>query len=355
MKWYDKTRLLSFRSFLNLTIGNRGSGKTYGFKKWCIDDFLKTGHQFAWVRRYCTEIEVLKGDRKSKENEDESFFADIESAYPEHKFEIKGTKKKGKFLCDGKVMGHYFALSTSNVAKSSSFPLIDKIIFDEFLIMGKTYKYLSEEVVILLELIETIFRNREEQAKTDPTIVKPKGVYLIGNNITLANPYFLFWNIPNFSERFWRDRARGIAVEKYCDKEFVQMKKASSLGKLTTGTAYADYAIENQSFLDNERFIAKRPTKNCEFQCAIDYKGKTLGFWLDFKNGNMYVNRQFDPYSYNHYSLTKDDHTLNTFLVKNLNNTYIKNIVWLFRAGSMYFEDIQVKALCFEMLSYFVR
>ena len=340
MVYHDKGPLLSYRAFFNLLVGNRGSGKTWGFKTWGVDDFEKHGRQFIWLRRYGTEIELMK----------KSFFDDIASKYPTHSFSVKGSKKSGTFYMDGKAIGYYFALSTSSIAKSSSFPLVDKIIFDEFLIMGNTYKYLADEVVLLLEFVETIFRNREN----DPTAVKPRGVYLLGNNITIANPYFLYFNIPNFKGRFWQDRARGIAVEKYSDPDFVEAKKASKIGLLTANTQYAEYAIENQSYLDNDKFIRKRP-KNTDFMCCIDYKGRTYGFWLDARNGDVYVDMKFDPSSYSHYSLTKDDHNLNTYLIKNSSNTQIKTLVWLFRAGCMYFDDVQIKAQCYEMLSFFVR
>ena len=338
--WYDKGQLLSYKMFFNMVIGNRGGGKTYGFKTWAIDDFLKTGRQFVWLRRYGTEIELMR----------KSFFEDIAKKYPAHKFEIKGNKKAGKFYVDNKLMGFYFALSTSAIAKSSSYPLVDKIIFDEFLIMGNTYKYLSEEVVLLLEFIETIFRNREN----DPKAIQPRGVYLAGNNITIANPYFLYFNIKPFKQRFYIDKVKGLLVEQYSNKSFIETKKQSHIGKLTAGTTYAEYAIENKSYLDNDKFIAKKPS-NASFNCAIDYKGKTYGFWLDYKNGNMYVNMQYDPDSYNHFSLTKEDHSINTFLIKNINNTYLRNVVWLFRAGCMYFENQQIKSQVYEILSYFVR
>ena len=339
-KWYDKGQLLSYKAFFNMLIGNRGGGKTYGFKTWAIDDYLKTGKQFVWLRRYGTEVDEMR----------KTYFDDIAEKYPAYKFEIKGSRKSGKIFIDGKVAGYYFALTTSSIAKSSSYPKVDKIIFDEFLIIGNTYKYLNDEVVLLLELVETIFRDREH----DPTAIKPRGVYLLGNNVTIANPYFLYFNVKPFKQRFYVDKERGIVVEQYTNKAFIEAKKQSAIGKLTAGTTYAEYSIENKSYLDNDRFIAHKPSK-CTFNCAIDYKGKTYGFWLDYKNGNMYVNYQYDPDSPNRYSLTKDDHTLNTFLVKNLNNTYIKNIVWLFRAGCMYFENQQLKAQVYELLSYFVR
>ncbi len=323
-----------------MLVGNRGGGKTYGFKCWCIDDYIRNKKQFVWLRRYGTEIELMR----------RTFFDDIASRYPKHKFEIKGSKKYGTLYIDGEVMGYYFALSTSAIAKSSAYPNVDKIVFDEFLIMGKTYHYLADEVVMLLEFTETIFRDREN----DKTAVQPRGVYLLGNNITIANPYYLYFNIKPFSSRFYVDKTKGILCEQYTNKTFIEQKKTSRIGKLTEGTTYAEYSIENKSYLDNDRFIASKPT-TCNFNCAIDYNGRTYGFWLDYKNGNMYVNYQFDPYSHNHYSLTKDDHTINTFLIKNSNSTDIKNIVWLFRAGCMYFENQQIKSQCYELLSYFVR
>lgn len=339
-KWYDKGQLLSYKAFFNMVVGNRGGGKTYGFKTWAIDDFLKTGKQFVWLRRFGTEIDLMR----------KSFFDDIQARYPAHKFELKGSKKAGKLYVDGKLMGFYFALSTASIAKSSSYPLVDKIIFDEFLIMGNTYKYLTDEVVLLLEMIETIFRDREH----DPKAIQPRGIYLLGNNVTIANPYFLYFNIKPFKQRFYVDKTRGIVAEQYSNLAFIELKKASKIGQLTANTTYAEYSIENKSYLDNDRFIAQKPS-NCNFNCAIDYKGKTYGFWLDYKNGNMYVNTQYDPNTYNRYSLTKDDHSINTFLIKNLNNTYIKNIVWLFRAGCMYFDNQQTKSQVYELLSYFVR
>lgn len=339
-KWYDKGQLLSYKAYFNMLIGNRGGGKTYGFKTWCIDDFIKNNKQFVWIRRYGTEIDEMK----------KTFFDDIASKYPGYKFAIKGNKKSGKIYVDKKVAGYYFALTTSSIAKSSSYPGVDKIVFDEFLIIGNTYRYLNDEVVLLLEFMETIFRDREH----DPKAVKPRGIYLLGNNVTIANPYFLYFNVRPFKQRFYHDKNRGILVEQFTNKEFVEAKKQSMIGKLTANTTYAEYSIENKSYLDNDRFIAKKPN-TATFYLCIDYKDKTYGFWLDFKNGNIFVNYQFDPDSYNHYSLTKDDHSINTFLIKNLSNTYIKNIVWLFRNGCMYFENEQIKSQVYEILSYFVR
>ena len=81
-KYYDISTLLSYNKILNFVIGQRGGGKTFNAKKWCINDFLKRGNEFVWVRRYKTEIKGLK----------QNFFNDIISTgiFPNVEFSIKG-------------------------------------------------------------------------------------------------------------------------------------------------------------------------------------------------------------------------------------------------------------------------
>lgn len=331
--WYDKGRLLSHRKLLNFIVGHRGVGKSYGFKKWCIDDFIKNGSQFIWVRRYKTELKKLK-----------NFFDDINHLYPTHKLEVKGNDNGGTFLLDGKVMGYYIALSVSTSFKSVPYPHVDKIIYDEFLIDKTTYRYLSSEVIILLDLIETVFRSRDNV----------RGVYLIGNNISFANPYFLHFKIPKFKGRFYKSGE--LCVEMFKDQEFIDKKLNTRFGKLISEHApdYKEYAIENEALLDNDRFIKKK-SERARFRCALKYEGKTYGFWLDHREGVYYANEQYDPDNYNIYSLTRDDHDINTFLVKHLNNTYIKEVVWCFRTGNLYFDNISIKSQVYEALSHFIR
>ena len=52
--WYDLSQLLSYNKILNFVIGQRGGGKSFNAKKWCVNDFIKNGKQFIWVRRYKT-------------------------------------------------------------------------------------------------------------------------------------------------------------------------------------------------------------------------------------------------------------------------------------------------------------
>ena len=56
--YYNPQKLLSYNCLFNFIEGERGNGKTYAFKKFCIDNFIKKGLQFIWVRRYESELEI---------------------------------------------------------------------------------------------------------------------------------------------------------------------------------------------------------------------------------------------------------------------------------------------------------
>lgn len=338
MAWYDKGQLLSYRKLFNVVIGPRGLGKSYGFKKWALDDFINNGNQFVWVRRYSTELEKIKKEKNP------IFFDDIIDQYPKHKLEIKGNKNGGQFYVDGNIAGYYLALSVSTSFKSMPFPKVNKIIFDEFLIDKTTYHYLPNEIIILLDLMETVFRKRDNI----------RGMFLIGNNISFANPYFLFFKVKPFKSRFYVNG--DLCIEMYKDEEFAQEKLNTRFGQFVSQFAeeYKEYSIDNKPLLDNDSFIAVKP-EYAVFRCAIRYKGKIYGFWLDWNQGTFYANDKYDPYSPETYSLTRDDHEINTFLIKKQKNTYLDQVIWAFRNGSLFFDNVMTKNQVYEVLSFFIR
>ena len=100
MMWYDLSQLLSYNKILNFVIGQRGGGKSFNAKKWCVNDFIKNGKQFIWVRRYKTELKTIN-----------TWFDDLkgEGMFEGHKMEVKGRTA----YINGEVAGYFIALSTS--------------------------------------------------------------------------------------------------------------------------------------------------------------------------------------------------------------------------------------------------
>lgn len=54
--YYDYQKILSYNAFINILIGERGVGKTYGITKFVVNRFIKTGERFVYVRRYKPEM-----------------------------------------------------------------------------------------------------------------------------------------------------------------------------------------------------------------------------------------------------------------------------------------------------------
>ena len=59
--YWDLKRTLTHNTLINIIVGNRGGGKTFGFKEYAIDNFIKKGEQFGYIRRYKDDlIEPMK-------------------------------------------------------------------------------------------------------------------------------------------------------------------------------------------------------------------------------------------------------------------------------------------------------
>lgn len=329
--WYDKQQLLSHNKIMNMVLSNRGGGKTFNMTRWAIDGYKKNGSQCVWVRRYQTEIDEMLTNGK--------FFDAVREYYPNDELTIDGNFG----YVNGDLAIYFIALSTSRQLKSNNYPFVNKIIFDEFIIDKGRVTYLKNEVEVFLDLYETIARMRDNVRAV-----------LLANSITIVNPYFLFWNIkPNPNKRF---TVKGqVCVELFTDSDFIEKKKKTRFGQLVDGTRYGNYAIENKWLLDNETFIEQK-TPDAEFMLGIKYMGIVYGFWVDYKVGLIFVNRQYDPSSYSLYCLTKDDHEANLLLIKSLSdNKRIQRVVYAFQNGLLRFSDMQVKNQFYEFIGFFVR
>lgn len=340
--WYDRAPLLSHNKILNMVLSNRGGGKTFDFTRFAIDKFKKKKKQTMWVRRYTNE---LKGtDGKPGILDDDAFFKAVikEGLYPDDKFEIKGNMG---YINDEPAIW-FVALSTSRGLKSMNFPDVDLIVFDEFLVTKGKSSYLPNEVEIFLDLYETVNRMRDDRYAVRSV--------LLANNVTVVNPYFLYFKIkPKLDQRF---TVKGeICVEFFLDAEYTEKKRNTAFGRLTAGTRYGQYAIENKALLDSDTFIQEKSAK-AEFMLGMKYDGVMYGFWADYSAGLIFVNRQYDPSSYALYCLTKEDHDANLLLIKSLSdNKRVQRIVFAFRNGLLRFSDMQVKNQFYEYIGFFVR
>ena len=80
-KYWNIDRTLTHNVLFYVIVGNRTAGKTYGCKKKGINNFIKKGEQFAYVRRY----------EKDLKESLPTFFDDIikNNEYPEYEFKVE--------------------------------------------------------------------------------------------------------------------------------------------------------------------------------------------------------------------------------------------------------------------------
>ena len=185
-----------------------GVVKLIGVTKFVVNQFLKKNEEFAYIRRY-------KSDLKESTS---TFFQAINS---NAEFKNDLNSKGNKFFCDDHICGHAMTLSTSQDLKSSNFSNVKTIIFDEFIIdKGQKKYYLKNEVFIFLNLIETIARMRDVR------------VFLIGNAGSITNPYFLYLdiNMPREGKiKLFKDNL--ILVQHMCNLEYREAKKLTKFRK----------------------------------------------------------------------------------------------------------------------------
>lgn len=325
--YYNYDRINSYNATWNFILTNRGYGKTYGMKKYCIKRFIKTGKQFMYVRRYKTE---LKKDELLK------FFDAIKKEFPNNEFKVVGKT----FYIDDRVAGFAVPLSVSQNFKSVEYPNVETIFYDEFIIdKGKGKGYITNEVDVALDLYETVARTRSG--------VK---MYFLANNISIVNPYFTYFNVKiNKNERFTLCRDGELIIDISTNDEFIQMKKETKFGKLIRGTKYSDYAIDNKSLRDNDAFVEKLPLKYCDEFYSINYKDKTYMLWLNLVQNIIYVNMKPTKTCPN-YSILSTDHCDGALLnTKFLSNALFNQTIRYFQFGKLRFENMEVKYAMYEI------
>ena len=344
--FWSAERTLTHNRLINIIVGNRGGGKTYGAKKRAIENFIKNKEQFGYIRRYRDDLkEPMK-----------QFFEDIKARYKEYEFKTDSKyfyirlkpENPDKKWTDEDIAGYGFVLSTAANKKSISYPNITTLIFDEFLLDKGNQMYLADEPIKLLNLYETVARPGTDH----PRVV----LFMLANALSITNPYFLFWDLkmPKTQDKngkyIWKHPTRPILVEDVRNEAFIDKKRNTEFGALVEGTKYADYSIENKFLLDNATFIEKKSSR-AKYHFTFIYKAKNYGVWYSGNEGKMWVSEDIDPSFPLVYTLTLKDHQPNTMFLKNKSkSTRFKDFIENYKMGNVFFENMNVKNITYEVI-----
>lgn len=247
--------------FLGIIDGGRGIGKTTTFLKKGILNCDK-GEEFIYMRRYKPEIKkFVNKDSISPLIDGCRYVGDGAGGYT--------------LKYEDRVMGYLIALATSRSYKSVDFSRVTLIIYDEGIVrQTASYRYLTDEPILLLEFISTVQRTR--------TNLK---VVILGNNEDMISPFHSYFNIPNF-ELIYLNKERGLYCEHAKNSEaLLEEEKKTGLFKLIQGTAYGDYHYDNQ-ILTNElvEVIDKPAGTKLQFRIIVNKFTMNLYSYSNSKN-----------------------------------------------------------------------
>lgn len=199
-----------------IIIGPRGCGKTYSVLDYEQEESSEES-KFIYMRRDGTEI-----DSCSTEYGNPFKALNNDKGYQIKPFTIP--KFNGFGIADdksGALIGYGVALSTFASMRSQDFSDVDRIFFEEF-IPEKHKRKIKGEGVALLNLYETINRNRELKGE------KPVELIMCANGIDLANPILLELGATSIIAKMLANGQRRITIpEKGLYIEVIPKNKVS--------------------------------------------------------------------------------------------------------------------------------
>lgn len=181
-KFYSLKTILSKDAQYNIIFGERSNGKTYSVLKYGLEKFCKTGEQTAIVRRWSEDFKGKRGatmyqslvNNHEIEKLTDGKWTDV-YYYSGRWYLCKYNEKDERTLLE-KPIAYGFALGSMEHDKSTSYPEITTILFDEFLTRTM---YLPDEFVLFMNVLSTIIRHRKN--------VK---IFMLGNTVNKYCPYF---------------------------------------------------------------------------------------------------------------------------------------------------------------------
>ena len=182
-EYYDVAHIDKLNCHYNVIFGKRSNGKTYSVLKKIILNYAKKGEQGAYLRRYREDFKGKRGAtmfdslvandeiRKATDGKwDSAYF------YSDRWYFAKKDEGDGRIIKDAQPFCFGFSLAQMEHDKSTSYPMVTTIVFDEFI---SRIGYLPNEFVLFMNVLSTIIRQRNN--------VK---IYMLGNTVNKYCPYF---------------------------------------------------------------------------------------------------------------------------------------------------------------------
>lgn len=341
-KYYNPSVILGKKDLdglepsIYMITSNRSAGKTTGWLKEALEKYHKTGHQLMLIYRYKYELTSAH-----------EIFKDVLKIYPDLGIEMKcESKAQGLFyalMLDGEEFGFVCSLSNVDSLKKYS-PLFVKVfylIMDEF--QKEDGKYLPQEFAKLQSLLVTVARGGGSQSRNIKCI-------LLGNMVSLLNPYFVNFNIHS---RIKNDtkflRGNGWIAEFNFNVNASNAIKNNGLFRAFKDTDYMQYSTESVYLHDSSIFIEK-PKGKSRYIATIIHDGVQFGLREYYEEGIVHVSRKPDTSCKTVVTFKANDHNQHTIMLSRYSWVW-KNIDDAYKHGYLRFDDMRSKSAIFDILS----
>lgn len=195
-RYYSLENILEYDAEYNVIYSGRSDGKTTAVLEYALRDHIDSGYQnqLAIVRRWEEDFKGKNGSQMFSNIVALGWVEDFTKGkyngvwYWAQKWHLCKYGEDGKRLdTEPEPFAMGFSISSEEHYKSTAYPKIKTIFFDEFITRGY---YIQDEFVKFQNLLSTIIRLR--------TDVK---IFMCGNTINKYNPYFGEMGLKNASKQ----------------------------------------------------------------------------------------------------------------------------------------------------------
>lgn len=342
-KYYDGTKLLSLSDIngnkpeIYLCTTNRTGGKTTYFGRLLVNRFLEKKEKFALIYRYNYELDDIA----------DKFFKDLQKLFFNGKEMTSKKRAKGVFhelFLDEEPCGYALSLNNADQIKKYShlFSDVKRMLMDEF--QSETNHYCNDEVKKFISVHTSIARGNGEQVRYLP-------VYMLGNSVTLLNPYYIELGISSkLSKNTKFLRGDGYVLEQGYVDSAAKAQKDSAFNRAFAKNSYVAYSAESKYLNDNESFI-EPPKGRGRYLCTLKYKTGTYGIKEYADQGILFCDDKPDMGCPTKITVTTADHELNYVMLRK-NDIFLCGLRYLFTRGAFRFKNLECKEAVLSALSY---
>ena len=194
VKYWDIRNILSKHAKYNVVFGERSNGKTYGVLQYALEQYFIDGGRLGIIRRWEEDFRGKQASTMFDGLIENGVISKLSKGrwngvhYQSHRWYFckRDLNNPKNITIDDEPFAYAFALSSDEHYKSSSYPKIKRILFDEFLTRGN---YLADEFVKFTSILSTIIRLRDDVV-----------IFMCGNTVNQYSPYFEEMGLTNIKK-----------------------------------------------------------------------------------------------------------------------------------------------------------